>query len=87
MIETRCLKNVVISIQPILSFVLSRKMIPNKLVTFDDKDPPWMTEKLKEKIKWKLKVYRDFLKNGKTEADYMHVHHAITEVSQLFSES
>ena len=25
--------------------------IPNKLVTFDDKDPPWMTEKLKEKIK------------------------------------
>ena len=86
MIETRCLKNVVISIQPILSFVLSRKMIPNKLVTFDDKDPPWMTEKLKEKIKGKLKVYRDFLKNGKTEADYMHVHHAITEVSQLVLE-
>ena len=25
--------------------------IPNKLVTFDDKDLPWMTEKLKEKIK------------------------------------
>ena len=60
--------------------------ITNKLVTFDDKDPPWMTEKLKEKIKWKLKVYRDFLKNGKTEADYMHVHHAITEVSQLVLE-
>ena len=48
MIETCCLKNVVISIQPILRFVLSRKMIPNKLVTFDDKDPPWMTEKLKK---------------------------------------
>ena len=25
----------------------------NKLVTFDDKDPPSMTEKLKEKVKWK----------------------------------
>ena len=25
--------------------------IPNKLVTFDDKDPPWITEKLKEKRK------------------------------------
>ena len=24
---------------------------PNKLVTFHDKDPPWMTEELKEKIK------------------------------------
>ena len=30
---------------------------PNKLVTFDDKDPPWMTEKLKKQIKWKQKVY------------------------------
>ena len=43
--------------------------IPNELVTFDDKDPPWMTEKLKEKIKWKHKVYRDYLKNAKTEAE------------------
>ena len=31
--------------------------IPNKLVTFDDKDPPWMTEKLKKQIKWKQNVY------------------------------
>ena len=54
--------------------------IPNKLVTFDDKYPPWMTERLKEKTKWKHKFYRDYLKNGKTEAGYMHVHHAITEV-------
>ena len=61
--------------------------IPNKVVTFDDKDPPWMTEKIKEKIKWKHKVYRDYLKNRKTKADYMFVHHGITEVSQLISES
>ena len=37
--------------------------VPNKLVTFNDKeDPPWKTQKLKEKIKWKHKVYRDYLK-------------------------
>ena len=59
----------------------------NKLVTFDDKDPPWMTEKLKERIKWNHKVYRDCLKKGETDADYMYVHHAITKVSQLISES
>ena len=46
-----------------------------------------MTEKLKEKIKWKHKVSRDYFKNGKTEADYMYVHHAIVEVSHLISES
>ena len=43
--------------------------------------------KIKRKTKWKHKVYRDYLKNGKIEADYMHVHHAITEVPQLISES
>ena len=57
--------------------------IPNKLVTFDDKDHPWMTEKLKEKIKQKHKVYRDYLKNMNTGANYMYVHHVVTEVSQL----
>ena len=46
-----------------------------------------MTEKLKRKIKWKHKAYRDYLKNGKTEADYMYVQHAKTEVSHLISES
>ena len=46
-----------------------------------------MTKKLKEKIKWKHKVYRDYLKNDKTKGVYMYVHHAITEISQLISES
>ena len=31
--------------------------IPNKLVTFNDKDPPWMSEYLKKKIKWRNKIY------------------------------
>ena len=31
--------------------------IPNKLVTFNDKDPPWMSEYLKNKIKWRNKIY------------------------------
>ena len=44
-------------------------------------------KRIKKKIKWERKVYRDYLKNGKTEADYMYVHHAVTELSQLISES
>ena len=61
--------------------------IPNKHVSFVDKDPPWTKEKLKEKIKWKRKVYRDYIKNDKTEADYIYVQHVITEVSQFILES
>ena len=29
--------------------------IPNKLVTFNDKDSPWMSKHLKKKIKWRNK--------------------------------
>ena len=46
-----------------------------------------MAEKLNEKIKWEYKFYRDYLKNGKAEAHYIYLHHAINEVSQLISES
>ena len=34
--------------------------IPNKLVTFKDKDPPWMTSNLRHKINWKNSIYKDF---------------------------
>lgn len=30
--------------------------IPNKTVVFDDKDPPWMSEILENKIKWKNEI-------------------------------
>ena len=35
--------------------------ISNKLVAFNDKDPPWMTEYLKKKIKWLNKIYAEYL--------------------------
>ena len=37
---------------------------PNKLVTFDDKDPPWMNDFVKSKIKWKNQLYKIYTKNG-----------------------
>ena len=58
MIETRRLKNVVIFIQTVLSYVLSRKIIlnilsnsiPHEASTIDDKELPWFTKKIKNKI-------------------------------------
>ena len=37
---------------------------PNKLVTFDDRDPPWMNDFVKSKIKWKNQLYKIYTKNG-----------------------
>ena len=31
---------------------------PNKLITFDDRDPPWMNDFVKSKIKWENHLYK-----------------------------
>ena len=40
--------------------------IPDRLVTIDGKDPPWMTEKIKNKILGKNYIYKSYACNGKT---------------------
>ena len=59
--------------------------IPNKLVTFNDKDPPWMTLNLRDKINWKNSIYKDYLKNDKTSCHYIKLQNAISEVSATIS--
>ena len=34
--------------------------VPNKLVTFNDRDPPWMNDFVKNKIKWKHQKYKTY---------------------------
>ena len=45
----------------------------NKLVTFDDRDPPWMNDFVKSKIKWKNQLYKIYPENGYKSDDYLHV--------------
>ena len=37
----------------------------NKLITVDDRDPPWMTEKIKKLLKGKSKLYKLYIKNSR----------------------
>ena len=43
----------------------------NKFVTFNDGDPPWMTPNNKDKINYRNSIYREYLKKGKQEVDYL----------------
>ena len=36
--------------------------VPSKCVTFDDSDPPWMNDYIKNKIKWKHQIYKIYQK-------------------------
>ena len=55
--------------------------IPNKLATVNDKDLQWMTPNLRDKINWKNGIYKDYMKNGKTNYHYLQLQNAISEVS------
>ena len=41
-----------------------RNYVPNKHITCDDKDPVWMNEKIKSKIKSKNIFYKQYIHNG-----------------------
>ena len=38
--------------------------VPNKLITVDDRDPPWATEKIKKFLIDKSKLCKLYIKNG-----------------------
>ena len=58
---------------------------PNKLVTFDDRDPTWMNDYAKGKIKWKNQLYKIYAKNGYKCKDYFQFQEATNGVCQLVS--
>ena len=59
--------------------------VPNKLVTFDDNDPPCMNGFIKNKIKWKHQIYKIYQKNGHKNSDYFKLQEATSVVSELIS--
>ena len=44
--------------------------IPNKIATFNDKDPPWITYGVKTAIKRKKRVSQNFLHRGRRQFDW-----------------
>ena len=59
--------------------------IPNKIVTFNDQDPPWFGEKIKAKIELKNRVYKEYIKNGRPEDFYYLLQNLTSEISSYIS--
>ena len=58
--------------------------VPNKIVTFNDKDPPWMTQYLKSQINWRNNVYQEYhRKKNHSADDFIFLENVISEVSDL----
>ena len=43
--------------------------VHNKTITCRDEDPPWLTEEVKELCLMKTKIYENYIKNGRSDAD------------------
>ena len=59
--------------------------IPNKTITFNDQDPPWLGEKIEVKIELKNMVYKEYVKNGRPEALYYLLQNLTSEISSYIS--
>ena len=60
-----------------------RNYVPNKYIAIDDKDPVWMNESIKSKIKEKNTFYPKYIENGRLESDFILLEKLITIQSFL----
>ena len=59
--------------------------VRSKLVTFDDSDPPWMNDFIRNKIKWKDQMHETYKKNGCKYTDSVKFQEAVSKVSELIN--
>ena len=59
--------------------------VRNKYVTFNDRDPPWMNDFVKTKIKLKNQLYNAYIKNGYKDNAYNMLQEVINKVSKIIS--
>ena len=68
----------------VLKSTFSEK-IPNKIVQFNDKDPPWISHEVKNAIKRKHRVYKKFVQRGRRVEDWENVKEVRKSTSKLIA--
>ena len=61
--------------------------IPNKMIIFNDKDPPWITPAIKTAIKRKHRVYNKFVKRGHKPEEWEPVRMIRNETSRMITDA
>ena len=61
--------------------------IPNEVITINDRDPPWITSKIKDKFTYKNYFLKRYLNNGKNLYDWNKVELARSDIITSINES
>ena len=62
-----------------------RNYVPNKYIAMDDKDPVWMNETVKSKIRAKNAFYKKYIQNGGFESNFVYLENLTIELNELIS--
>ena len=64
-----------------------RNYVPNKYISVDDKDPVWMNEIIKSKMKTRNKLFKQYILNGRFESDFILIESLVNELNDLISQT
>ena len=64
-----------------------RNYVPNNYITIDDKDPVWMNETIKNKMKERNNLFKQYIQNGRFESDFILIERLVNELSDLISQT
>ena len=62
-----------------------RNYVLNKYITIDDKDPVWMNDFVKSKIKTKNLLFKQCIQNGIFESNFLFLESIVNELNELIS--
>ena len=60
-----------------------RNYVPNKYITVDEKDPVWINEIIKSKMKTKNKLCKQYMQNGRFESNFVLIERLVTEINDF----
>ena len=66
---------------------LISKYVPNKIITCNDKDAPWITPKLKTAIRRNTRVYRKWVKRGRKEQEHDNAREVQNNTNKLIKQA
>ena len=66
---------------------LGANHIPSKIVTFNDRDGPWVTPEVKTAIKRQNRIYKKWVERGRNEVDKHRVYNNQKETKKLIDEA
>ena len=64
-----------------------RNYVPNKYITIDDKEPVWMNETIKNKMKVRNNLFKQYIQNGRFKSDFILIERLGNELSDLISQT